>query len=302
MNTPPLHGLITATFTPMKEDGSLALDRIPAYADFLARNGIAGAFVNGTTGEGASLTTAERKQIAETWVAAAPPDLRVIVHVGHNSLEEARDLAAHAQQIGAFAFAALAPSFFKPGSVEALVATCAHIASAAPGLPFYYYHIPSMTGVTIPCLDFLKAAKDRIPNLRGIKFTFENLMDYLACLRFEDGRLDMVFGRDEALIPVLALGAQGAIGSTYNFLGPQFQKAIATFRSGDLTSATAQQSDINDVIAVMIDHGGLAAGKAMMALLGQPMGPVRLPLRTVSGSALERLRTELSEAGFPDSR
>lgn len=299
MTTPPLHGLITATFTPMNNDGSLALDRIPAYAEFLGKNGIAGAFVNGTTGEGSSLTTTERKTVAEAWVAAAPPELRVLIHVGHNSLEEARELAAHAQQIGASGFAALAPSFFKPGSVESLVATCEHIASAAPALPFYYYHIPSMTGVSIPCLDFLKAAKDRIPNLRGIKFTFENLMDYLACLGFEDGRFDIVFGRDEALVPALAIGAKGAIGSTYNFLAPQFQDAIAAFRAGDLPAATAHQSGINEVIDVMIRHGGLPAGKAMMSLLGQDLGPVRLPLKSVSGTAMDQLRTDLKLVSFP---
>ena len=299
MNTAPLHGLITATFTPMNDDGSLALERIPDYADFLVKNGIAGAFVNGTTGEGSSLTQAERKAVAEAWVAAAPPELRVLVHVGHNSLDEARDLAVHAQQIGASGFAALAPSFFKPGSVESLVATCEHIASAAPALPFYYYHIPSMTGVSIPCLDFLKAAKDHIPNLRGIKFTFENLMDYLACLGFEDGRFDIVFGRDEALVPALAIGAQGAIGSTYNFLAPQFHKAITAFRSSDLPAAAAHQSGINEVIDVMIRHGGLPAGKAMMSLLGQDLGPVRLPLKSVSGTAMDQLRTDLKLVSFP---
>lgn len=298
MTPPPLHGLITATFTPMDDDGSLALDRIPAYAAFLAANGISGAFVNGTTGEGSSLTTTERKQVAEAWAAAAPESLRVIIHVGHNSLEDARELAAHAQQIGAFAFAALAPSFFKPASVESLVATCARIASAAPDLPFYYYHIPSMTGVSIPCLDFLEAARDCIPNLRGIKYTFENLMDYLTCLRFDEGRFDMVFGRDEALVSALAIGAQGAIGSTYNFLAPRFHQAIAAFHSGDLAAATAHQSDINAIIDLMIRHGGLPAGKAMMSLLGLDLGPVRLPLQTIQGDAFRRLQASLEAADF----
>ena len=224
----------------------------------------------------------------------------MIIHVGHNSLEDARELAAHAQQIGAFAFAALAPSFFKPASIESLVATCARIASAAPDLPFYYYHIPSMTGVSIPCLDFLKAAGGGIPNLRGIKYTFENLMDYLSCLRFEDGRYDIVYGRDEALVSALTIGAQGAIGSTYNFLAPHFHKAIAAFRSGDLPAATAHQSEINAVIDIMIRHGGLPAGKAMMSFLGQDLGPVRLPLKTVSGEASDRLCSDLSAAGFPE--
>ncbi|MCX7935226.1 MAG: dihydrodipicolinate synthase family protein, partial [Planctomycetota bacterium] len=229
-------GLIAAPFTPMLPDGGLHLAAIPAYADFLRRNGMIGVFVNGTTGEGQSLTTAERKAVADAWVAAAK-GLKVFVHVGHVSLAEAQDLAQHAQSVGAFAIAACAPYFFKPASASALAQALAPIAAAAPNLPFYYYHIPAMTGVDVPVAAFLQAAAQSIPNLAGAKFTYENLLDFQLCLRAEGGRFDMLFGRDEFLLAGLALGAQGGVGSTYNFAAPLYVEIIAACKRGDFAAA-----------------------------------------------------------------
>src|SRR5262249_54096156 len=147
-------------------------------------------------------------------------DLRLIVHVGSNCLADARALAAQARSLGATAIAALAPSYFKPGSVDALIACCAEIAGAAPDVPFYFSAFPSMTGVRRPIPEFLANAPDRIPTLAGLKFTNPDLMAFQACLRAGDGRFDILWGVDESLLAALALGAEGAVGSTYNFAAP----------------------------------------------------------------------------------
>jgi N-acetylneuraminate lyase len=299
MTMTPLRGLIAAPFTPFHADGSLALERIPSQAAALVANGVSGAFVCGSTGEGASLTMAERQSVVESWVAAAAPGLRVVVHVGHTSVEESRTLAAHAAGAGASAFAAYAPSYYKPATVEELVACCERIAAAAPDLPFYYYHIPSMTGVHLSCVAFLKAAAGRIPNLAGIKFTHENLMEYLACLRFDGGRFDILFGRDECLAAALAVGAKGAIGSTYNYIAPVFRELMTAFAAGDLEQAADWQYRANQVIGVMAGHGGQPAGKAMMKITGLDCGPCRLPLPTLSEPACDRLRADLAAVDFP---
>lgn len=294
----PLTGLIAAPFTPFHADGSLNLAVVEKQAASLVANGVAGAFVCGTTGEGVSLTMAERLQVAERWRQVAGGILRVIVHVGHTALGEARALAAHAEKIGAQGVATLAPYFFKPGNAEDLAAFCAEVASAAPALPFYYYQIPSMTGVSIPAADFLRAAAPRIPNLAGVKFTFENLMDFAECVRLDGGRYDIVFGRDEILVAGLSLGARGAIGSTYNFMAPIFHEIIAAFEKGDLAEARKKQAAANAIIQIFIRHGGLPAGKAMMKMIGLDCGPMRLPVRTLNEKQEAQLRTELDAAGF----
>jgi N-acetylneuraminate lyase len=295
---PHRSGFIAAPFTPFHPDGSLRLEVIPQQAQALAANGVSGAFVCGSTGEGASLTIVERKEVAEAWVTAGPPELEVLVHTGHTSVAEARGLAAHAAGLGVAGIAAYAPSYYKPGTVDDLVNCCAQIAEAAPELPFYYYHIPSMTGVNLSCVAFLEKAQDRIPNLAGIKFTHENLMEYLACLRFDEGRYDILFGRDECLVSALAIGAKGAIGSTYNFIAPVFHEIRAAFDAGNLQVAADRQAEANRIIDVMIRCGGQPAGKAMMALTGIDCGPCRAPLAKISAEGQSRLISELATTGF----
>jgi N-acetylneuraminate lyase len=296
-----LTGLIAAPYTAFHTDGSLNLTAIEKQAASLIANGVSGAFVCGTTGEGVSMTVAERMQVAERWqeVAAGSP-LRIIVHAGHTSLADARALAAHAEKIGAQGVSCLAPFFFKPANAGDLALFCAEVASAAPALPFYFYQIPSMTGVSLPAADFLRAAAPLIPNLAGVKFTFENLMDFAECLRLDGSRYDIVFGRDEILVAGLALGARGAIGSTYNFMAPIFHEIIAAFERGDLARAQERQAAANVIIQIFIRHGGLAAGKAIMKILGLDCGPTRLPLRSLAESQQALLRGELEAGGFFD--
>lgn len=295
---PPLSGLIAAPHTPFRADGTLHLATIASQARLLAHNGVSGAFICGTTGEGASLTSEERRQIVEAWVAAKPASVAIIVHVGHLSLGEARGFARHAQDTGTDAIAALSPSFFKPASVHELVAWCAEVAAAAPKLPFYYYHMPAMTGVTFPAADFLTAAADKIPNLAGVKFTHENLMDFGRSGEVAGGKYTMLFGRDEILLAGLSLGAKGAVGSTYNFAAPLYLRIIDAFNRGDLAAARRDQMRAMDFIAVLERHGGLAAGKSAMKLIGVDCGAVRLPLRALTERDEASLRAGLEKIGF----
>ena len=151
-----LGGLVAAPFTPLRADKTLNLALIPQYASWLTDNGVGAVFICGTTGEGFSLTTDERRQLAEAWMAGTVGKLKIVVHVAHNSLAESRQLAAHAEQIGAHAIASIGPTFFRPNSVEQLVDFCEPVAVAASSLPFYYYHMPAMTGVNLPMIDFLR--------------------------------------------------------------------------------------------------------------------------------------------------
>ena len=295
-----LNGLIAAPFTPMLSDKSVNWDMIPKLADWLAINGVSAAFICGTTGEGFSLSTEERMRLAECWLKGAASKLKVVVHVAHNSLDESRRLAAHAEQIGADAIASIGPTFFRPSSVEQLVDFCSPVAAAAPGLPFYYYHMPAMTGVNLPMIDFLHHGAKRIPNLTGIKFTDENLMSYTQCLNFEDRRFNLLFGRDEILLAALALGATGAVGSTYNYIAPVYHRVMAAFASGNMPEARRWQALSIQIIAVMARHGGLPAGKAMMGMVGLDCGPVRPPLKILSAEELRAFRSELELVGFPD--
>ena len=109
-----LTGRIAATFTAFHDDGTLGLGTIESYAALLARNGVGGVFVCGSTSEGASMTTDERMRCFERWADVARGTLKLIAHVGHNSIGDAQALAAHAQRMRADAIGTGAPSLLRP--------------------------------------------------------------------------------------------------------------------------------------------------------------------------------------------
>ena len=151
-----LKGLISAPYTPMKEDGSIDLQKIKEYADLTASHGcVNGVFICGSTGEYASTTVAERKAITEEWIKEAKGRFKVVVHVGSNCAKDSVELAAHALKAGADAVASIAPNYFRPASVEDMVMFFKPIAAAAGNLPFYFYNFPAMSGVCLPVDKFL---------------------------------------------------------------------------------------------------------------------------------------------------
>lgn len=293
-----LRGLLAATLTPLQADGALNLDAIERQAETLASRGVVGAFVCGTTGEGQSLSSDERRKVAERWCEVARRPFAVIVHVGHSSLTEARQLAAHASRCRAAAVAAMAPNFFKPQTADDIVACCAQMASAAADLPFYYYHFPEMTGIPIRAADFVERAIERIPNFAGLKFTDTRMMDFGRCIDIAGERLDLCSGREEMLLAAWATGAQAAIGGTIALAAPLYRRIIDAFDAGDLPAARAAQAKARALIDVLTRFGGLRANKAAMNLLGPDCGPVRLPLRSLDEYERGTLRAELEAIGF----
>lgn len=293
-------GLIAASFTAMNPDGSINLEAIEKQAGFMHSQGVKGVFICGTTGEGMSLTVEERKKIAERWVEVASDNLTVIVHVGHTSLEDCKALATHAKKVKASAVGVMAPCFYKPKTVEELVLFCAEVARAAVDLPFYYYHMPSMTGVNFPMVTFLEQGKNKIPNLAGIKYTHEDLMDFQLCLNFEEDLFDILFGRDEILLCSLSLGARGAVGSTYNFAAPIYLKIIEAFDKGNLKIARNYQKKAVELIQLINRTPGSfnSVGKAIMKMLGIDCGPVRLPLTNITIKDYENLKCNLIDLNF----
>jgi len=296
-----LHGLVAATHTPFHADGSLNLAVVEQQAAHLVARGVNHAFIGGTTGESSSLALEERRALSERWMAVTRGSpLQVIVHAGANCLADARALAAQAQQLGALAVSALAPSYFKPGSVGALVDCVADIAAAAPALPFYYYEIPLLTGVNLSPSEFLARAAERIPNFAGIKFTSNNLMEYQLCRAFRDGAFDIPFGFDEIMLGALALGATGAVGSSFNFAAPIYTRLIAAFQRGDLAAARAEQMRSVCVIQALAARGYMGAAKATMKMLGVDVGPARLPNGSLNAEQTKKLQSDLEALGFFD--
>lgn len=298
MSHAPFAGLIPAVLTPFAPNGDLNLSGVEPLARKLVADGVCAVFAGGTTGEFSSLTTDERISLAARWKDVLKGTaVRLVVHVGANSLPDAKALAAHAQSVGAAAIAAVAPSYFKPKSLDVLIEWCAQLASAAPGTPFYFYDIPILTGVALPMAEFLDRAPARVPTLAGVKFTNADLMTLQRLLRAGGGRFDVLYGMDEQLLAALVLGVNGAVGSGYNFAAPLYNRLIVAAQANDLATARDLQYRGVQLVEVLARYGYLSAAKELLRAKGIDLGPVRLPNTDLTPDARAALRRELEALG-----
>lgn len=295
-----LTGLISAPHTPFHPDFSLNLGAVPQLAAHLAANGVRGAFVAGTTGECHSLTTAEREKLFDAWGEAAQEhDLLFIAHVGHNNLPDARALAAAARKAGADAIGAMAPNFFKPPNATALLDWFLRITEPAEGLPFYFYDIPSFTGVTIDTAEFVRLAAEKLPGFVGVKYTNPDRAQLRRILATDDAP-DMLWGCDEELFDGLELGCRGAVGSSYNFAAAIYHRVLAAHAANDLDEARLWQKRSLQMIETIATHGYMHSAKVVMAWAGVDCGPARPPLPQTDPTDLDALRLKLEALGFFD--
>jgi N-acetylneuraminate lyase len=172
------------------------------------------------------------------------------------------------------------------------------VADAVPEMPFYYYHIPVLTGVNFQMIDLLAEVQGQVPNFAGIKYTHEDFMDYLSCLQFKNGRYDMLWGRDENLLSALVLGAKGGVGSTYNYAAPLYLALIAAYHEGDYEKGRRLQQQSIDMIRLLGKYGGIATGKAYMKVLGLDCGEFRMPVRNMSEEQFRLFEQEVAALDF----
>jgi N-acetylneuraminate lyase len=283
-----MEGLVAAAVTPLQASGELDLERITPIVNRLIECGVSGFYVCGSTGEGMSLSDDERCAVAEAYIKAAGGRVRVMIQVGHNSLTSAARLAAHAQECGADALSATCPSYFPLNGLDSLVESMAQVAAGAPKLPFYYYHIPVLTGVRFDMVDFLT----------GLKYTMATLNEFQLCQEFAGGKFDILWGVDEMLLAAIATGAKGAVGSTYNIAPAAYREIINAFGEGRLTDARIWQSRVATMVRILSSYPFHAALRETMRLLGMECGPSRLPLRSLTPAEASGLRKSLDEIGF----
>lgn len=125
-------------------------------------------------------------------------------------------------------------------------------------------------------------------------------MDYLSCLHFQDGKYDLLWGRDENWVAAMALGAKGAVGSTYNYAAPLYHRMTEAFQRGDLEQARRLQQQSIDMIGLLGKYGGISTGKAFMKVLGLDCGTFRLPVKNMPDDQFKRFKEDVENLGFRD--
>jgi N-acetylneuraminate lyase len=295
-------GLVAAPFTPMDKSGNPDTGLIPEYYSFLEKNNIAGAFINGSTGEGVSMTQKERQATTLAWADCLRTGgrMRIINLVGGTSYQECIENAIFSREAGLSAIAVLAPFYFKPAGDEQLAEFVARVGESVPEMPLYFYHIPVLTGVNMPMAGFLRRISRMLPNFAGIKYTHEDFMDFMTCLNYKEGVYDMLWGRDECMLSALVLGCKGAVGSTYNYAAPLYLALIDAFNRGDLESARQLQLKSINMIDLLGKYGGMATGKAFMRYIGMECGGFRLPVKNMERQMYDQFAEDVRQLGIDE--
>ena len=301
MEIKKIEGLVAAPFTPMFPDGEINTGIIGKYHDMLVKNRVVGAFINGSTGEGVSTTMREKLEVMEAWAKhSSSGNLKVINLLGGTCYKDCIGMAQESQRMGIYAVAITSPSYFKPANVKMLAEFFVKVAEAVPEMPVYYYHIPVLTGGFFNMIDFVREVAPRVPNFAGIKFTHEDFMDFLSCLNYDGGRYDMLWGRDENFLSALAIGARGAVGSTFNYAAPLYYRLTEAFDNSDLVAARALQQQSIDMITLLGKYGGIATGKAYMRFIGLECGEFRLPVRNMNKADYEAFVKDVRSLGMDE--
>jgi len=293
-----MRGLVAAVVTPMNAKGDLDLSVVPRVVDYLASKGITGIYIAGSTGEGMSLTDEERRGVAEAYVGAAKGRMKSFVQVGHNSLRASADLAGHAESIGADAVSATPTGYFKVSGEAELVEGLLPIVEAAPKTPFYYYHIPFLSGVNLDPIKLTDISMDRLPTFCGIKYSDGASLHNLSLLESVAPGLEFLSGSDEAYLMSVAQGYKAAVGSTYNYAAPIYNNVRKSLSVGDFKRAQVWQKHALEMITAMFETCGRSSLKVMMQMVGIDCGPVRRPIDPASPDQIIALRKRLDTMGW----
>lgn len=296
--------ILNAVFTPMYNDGTLNLGKVPELFEQTELTGSQGVFLNGTTGECMSLTTQERMRLVESWVSARrdknKPDFKILVHAGSANLYETAEMAKHAQETGADGVSMVSTFYFRPKTLEDLIDQCAYVAAACREIPFYYYNIPSLTGVSFPLPEFTEMAIRRIPNFAGLKNSFNDTVDYQHCLNLFGDKCSMYWGTDEVFMMLYTAGNRHYVGSTYNYMSAYYREMLKVYKSGDQDSLLKIQKEADEVYGILSAYNGIIAGKEIMKFFGTDCGPVRKPLKAITRSESDKLLSRLKETSLFD--
>lgn len=272
--TERLKGMYAALMTGLDNAGEFDERRQQSLTDYVLKQGLAGLYVGGSSGE-SGLLSADELEAQQAVVAdcAKSSGATLIAHVGLPNLRDSIRLAQSAADLGYHALSALPPHSY-PFSDEEIEAYYRDLA-AATDLPMIVYEVPVRTGRPIS-FEALVRILD-LPNVAGIKFSSIDLFKF-SMLRRRRPDSSYFFGFDEVYLTGAVLGADGGIGSTYNILGKLYVALDIAVRAGDLARAQELQNISQIFVEALLETGVLPGLKAAFRIQGVDVGTTRMPM------------------------
>jgi len=282
-----LKGIFTALLTPFDKNNKINEEALTQLIRHNIRLGVTGFYVGGSTGEAFLLSTEERKTVMEICKKAAP-DHKLIAHIGAVSEDVALELSLHAQKLGYDAISSVAPFYYR-FSFEEIKNYYFRLAQKSQ-MPMIVYHIPAFSGVNMGIKE-ISAFLER-DEFIGIKFTSNDFFT-MEQIRANFPEKRIYNGYDEMLLAGLSMGADGGIGSTYNFMADKFVQIQGLFRSNRIAEAQAVQKEANRIITLLCQIGVMQAEKEVLNQLGLPFGICRKPFGEPTGEQKALIAKEI---------
>ena len=280
-------GIFTALLTPFDKNDKINKKELERLIKFNTDMGVKGFYVCGSTAESFLLSKDERKEILEI-VKNAAPNSTLIAHVGSLHEGDACEMGRYAKQLGYDAISSVAPFYFK-FSFSEIKGYYERLADAAE-LPMLVYHFPDFSGVSMDKNKIASFLSDQ--RFLGVKYTSNDFFTLGEC---KSAFPDKVFynGFDEMILAGLSMGADGAIGSTYNFMADKFIKIYELFSAQKITEVQKIQAEANKIITILCKIGVIKAEKEVLCQLGFDFGTCRHPFLPPSDEDKELIAKEI---------
>ena len=287
-------GIWPALVTPSNPDNTVNLTVLRQLIDYLINKQVDGFYVGGTTGEGIFMPVAQRKLLLETALTHIDGRVPVIVHVGAVSVDDAVDLARHAQAHGAVGFSSIIPPMYT--GLDSIIPYYRQLAAAAPELPFLAYILNPI----VDSVELLKRLSD-IPNMGGAKYTGPDMFELQRIIEMGAGQWTLFSGMDEECLYARMMGVTGAIGSTLNIMPGAYRQIHKLVDSNQHMKAQELQEKANRITALMIRLGFQGALKEILSrMLNAPVGNPLLPRVPLTDEQRQVFYAELEKTAFAE--
>ncbi len=281
-------GVNPALVTPFTKEDKIDEQALRSLLAFVLPH-VDGVVPCGTTGEFVNMSHAERRQALEICIDEVGHEVSVIAGTGAASTREAIQLARHAQDAGAAACLVVTPYYLHP-SDKGIYQHFYEVAKAVD-LPIIMYNIPQ----TVDAYISRQVLEDlsEIDNIVALKDSSGDLPYTMEVLEMTQGRLDVLVGHDEVVLPALAGGCCGMILASAQVFPEIWQEVLRKVQKGDLEGARQLQMKVQKLARIFVRHGGGAAVKAALNMMGVKVGRPRRPLKAVGGAMIHETRAEI---------
>jgi 4-hydroxy-tetrahydrodipicolinate synthase len=279
-------GTGVAIVTPFRGDGSIDFKSLGKLLEHVIKGGVDYIVPLGTTGESVTLSKDEKKAIVNFVTDTVSSRLPVMVGIGGNNTQEVIDAVKQFDFSNVDGLLSVSPYYNKP-SQQGIYEHFKSIAAISP-VPVIVYNVPGRTGSNITAETTVRLSRN-VKNIVGIKEASGSLLQVMQIIRDKPRDFQVISGDDALTLPMMAIGATGAISVVANVCPQPFSDMINLCLSGSIDKASALHYKLLELMNALFEEGSPAGIKASLEIIKITHNNLRLPLVPVSDALHKKL-------------